>query len=169
MKTKIIFLISLSVTLFQCGTEEKIAKSPMWGVDYSDEGSTAYVQGAIEQLNAGPKTIYIVSEGALRQAQEELHTVYFKFENGESLQFLVRKQTIDNNYHYPATDSENQLVSVVFNGVSLELKESTVLIQPHPEENKLHVITSIHTLNAGDFAGTLTRIPLLKGEAAQVP
>jgi hypothetical protein len=163
MKTKIVLLLSLSVIFFQCSTEEKIAKSPLWGVDYSEESTTTFVQGAIEQENAGPKTIYIASEGSLRQSEEQVHIISLKFENGESLQLFVTKKTLDNNYHFPANESENQLISAVFNGVPLELSESSILIQPHPEENKLHVITDLHTVNAGHFNGTLSRIPLLKG------
>lgn len=163
MKTKIVLLVSLSVVLFQCSTEEKIAKSPLWGVDYSEESTTAFVQGAIEQQNAGPKTVYIVNEGSLRPDTEDRHTISLKFENGESLQILVTKKTVDNNYHYPGLESENQFVSAIFNGVPLDLTESSISIQPRLEENKLHVITNVHTLNAGDFNGTLSRIPLLKG------
>lgn len=162
MKTRIVLLISLSVVLFQCSTEEKVSKSTLWGVDYSEESTTAYVQGAIEQQNAGPKIIYIVNEGSLRPAQEDQHTISLKFENGESLQLLVSKKTMDNNYHYPGYESENRLLSVTFNGVPLELKESALSIQPRLEENKLHIITNLHTVSAGDFNGTLSRIPLLK-------
>jgi hypothetical protein len=164
MKTRIVFLISLSVILFHCSTEEKIAKSPLWGVDYSEKSTTAFVQGAIEQQNAGPKTIYIVTEGALRPSQEDRHTISLKFENGESLQLLVTKKTLDNNYHYPGNDTENQLLSAIFCGKPLELKESSISIQARLEENKFHIITNVHTLDAGDFNGTLSRIPLLKGE-----
>ena len=162
MKTKFVLWVSLSVILFQCSTEEKIAKSPLWGVDYSEESTTAFVQGAIEQQNAGPKIIYIVNEGSLRPDQDDRHTIYLKFENGESLQLLVTKKTVDNNYHFPGQESENQLLAAVFNGVPLDLMESAISIQPRLEENKLHVITNVHTLNAGDFNGTLSRIPLLK-------
>ncbi len=163
MKTKIVLLVSLSVVLFQCNTEENIAKSPLWGVDYSEESTTAFVQGAIEQQNAGPKIVYIANEGSLRPDQEDRHTIYLKFENGESLQILVTKKTVDNNYHFPGVESENQLLSAVFNGVPLELAESSISIQPRLEENKLNVITNMHTINAGDFNGALSRIPLLKG------
>ena len=165
MKTKIVLLISLSVILFQCSTEEEIAKSPIWGVDFSEESTMAFAQGSIEQQNAGPKAIYIVNQGALRQTDETFHTISFSFENGESLELIVTKKTVDHNYHYPGTESENQLVSATFNGVALELNESSVAIQPHPEENKLHIITNMHTVNAGDFNGILSRVPLLKGTA----
>ena len=165
MKTKIVLLMSLSVILFQCSTEEKIAKSPLWGVDFSEESTVAFAQGSIEQYNAGPKTIYIVNEGSLREAEASIHAVSFSFENGESLQLIVTKKTVDYNYHFPGVESENQLVSATFNGTPLDLKESSISIQPHPEENKLHIITNMHTLNAGDFDGIFSRVPLLKAIA----
>ena len=162
MKTKLVLLISLSVILFQCATEGEMAKSPLWGVDFSDESATTYAQGSVEQQNAGPKVIYIVKGGSLRETQENFYKIYFSFENGETLELTVIKKTVDCNYHFPGNESENQLVSAVFNGAALDLTESSVAIQPHPEENKLHVITSMRTMNAGDFSGTLTRVPLLK-------
>jgi len=163
MKTKILLLIGLSLLLFQC-TEENVAKSPLWGVDFSDEATSTFAQGAIEQQNAGPKVIHIVNNGALRQtAAEGFYTISFSFENGESLQLTVTKKTADYNYHFPGSESGNQLISAIFNGNLLDLKESAISIQPHKEENKLHIVTNVHTLNAGDFNGTLTRIPLLGG------
>jgi hypothetical protein len=165
MKTKFLFLIGLAALLFQCSTEEDVTKkSPLWGVEFSEESTTTFAQGALEQQNAGPKVIYIVNEGALRQTElEGVYTISFAFENGEALELTITKKTNDYNYHFPGTETENQLISALFNGNSLELKESSIAIQPHQEENKLHIVTNMHTLNAGDFNGTLTRIPLLKG------
>lgn len=162
MKTKILLLIGLALVLFQC-TEENVAKSLLWGIDFSDEATTSFAQGALEQQNAGPKVIYIVNNGSLRQTEGEVYTLSFLFENGESLQLTVTKKTADYNYHFPGIDSENQLVSAVFNGNTLDLKESSISIQPKQGDNKLDVVTNMHTLNAGDFNGTLTRVPLVGG------
>ncbi len=161
MKTKVLLLISLSTLLFRCATDEE-TKSPVWGVDFSTESATIYAQGAIEQQNGGPKVTYIVNSAALRQAEEELYTISLAFENGESIQLVVTKKTADCNYHFPGNEEENQLVSAVFNGNALDLTESSISIQPHLEENKLHIITNMHTVNAGDFNGTLSRVPLVK-------
>lgn len=161
MKTKFLLLISLSTLLFRCGTDEE-TKSPVWGVDFSTESATVYAQGAIEQQNAGPNVTYIVNSASLRQSEEEVYTVSFAFENGESIQLVVTKKTADCNYHFPGNEEENQLISAVFNGNVLDLTESSISIQPHLEENKLHIITNMHTVNAGDFNGTLSRVPLVK-------
>ena len=164
MKTKFLFLIGLSTLLFQCSTEEDVTKkSPLWGVEFSEESSVSFVQGALEQQNAGPKVIYVANAGSVRQTEVDgVYTISFAFENGESLELAVTKKTTDYNYHFPGAESENQLISAIFNGDVLDLKESAVSIQPHQEENKFHIVTNMHTLNAGDFNGTLTRIPLLK-------
>ena len=164
MKTKFLFLIGLSTLLFQCSTEEDVTKkSPLWGVEFSEESTATFVQGALEQQNAGPKVTYIANAGALRETDVAgVYTISFTFENGESLELAVTKKTADYNYHFPGVESENQLISAIFNGDALDLKESAVSIQPHQEENKFHIVTNMHTLNAGDFNGTLTRIPLLK-------
>ena len=162
MKTKFLLLISLSVAFFQCSTEAEITKSPIWGVDYSAESTTGFAEGSIEQQNDGPKVIYIVNSGALREVGENVYNISFTFENGGSLQLGIIKNTADYNYHFPGNESENQLVSATFNGNALDLAESSISIQPDGGDNKLHVITNMHTLNAGDFNGTSSRIPLLK-------
>ena len=163
MKTKIVLLISLSVLFFQCSKEGVETKSPLWGVDFSAENTTGFAEGAIEQQNdEGPKVIYIVSSGALREAEENFYTVSFTFENGESLELGIIKKTADYNYHFPGNESDNRLISATFNGEVLDLTDSSISIQPDQGDNKLHVITNMHTLNAGDFNGTLSRIPLLK-------
>jgi hypothetical protein len=161
MKTKFSLLICLSALLFQCATEEQ-TKSPIWGVDFSTESATIQAEGAIERENAGPSVMYIVNSAYLRQADDDLYNISSTFENGESIQLVVTKKTADCNYHYPGTESENQLISAIFNGVALNLAESSIAVQPHLEENKLHIITDMHTLNAGDFNGTLSRVPLVK-------
>jgi hypothetical protein len=160
MKTKLSLLICLSAVLFQCATEEE-TKSPLWGIDFSTESATIYAEGAIEQLNGGSKVMYIVNTASLRET-EGLYNISFTFENGESIQLVVTKKTANLDYHYPGTESENQLVSAIFNGSALDLTESSISVQPHLEENKLHIITNVNTLNAGKFNGTLSRVPLVK-------
>jgi len=160
MKTKFSLLIFLSALLFQCATEED-PKSPLWGVDFSTESATVYAQGAIEQQNGSSKVMYIVNSAYLREA-DGLYNISFTFENGETIQLVVTKKTADCNYHYPGTESENQLISAIFNGNALHLTESSIAVQPHLEENKLHIITDMHTSNAGHFNGILSRVPLVK-------
>src|SRR5688500_6340753 len=110
MKTKLLLLISLSVLLFQCSSEEE-TKSPLWGVDFSTEAMVSYAEGALEQQNSGPKITYVVNAASLRQSEEDIYSVSFTFENGETLQLSITKKTADYNYHFPGTDLENQLIS----------------------------------------------------------
>jgi hypothetical protein len=65
-------------------------------------------------------------------------------------------------YLFPGDQTGNRLVSATFNGNALDLAESSISIQPDQGDNKLHIITNMHTYNAGDFSGTLSRIPLLR-------
>ncbi len=160
MKTKLSLLICLSAVLFQCATDVE-TKSPIWGVDFSTESATIYAEGAIEQQHGESKVMYIINSAYLREAQG-LYNISFTFENGETIQLVVTKKTADCNYHYPGTDSENQLVSAIFNGTALDLTESSIAVQPHLEENKLHIITDMHSRNAGHFNGILSRVPLVK-------
>ena len=163
MKTKIFLLISLSILLFQCSTEEKIAKSTLWGVDFSDENTTAFAQGTVELQKETSQIVYVLNDGSIRQTEENLYTISLAFENGESLQLTVTKKTSDCNFNFPADDSSNQLVAASFNGNPLNLDESSIVIQPQQGENKLSVmITNMHTVDAGSFNGTLTRVPLLQ-------
>jgi hypothetical protein len=160
MKATIFLLIA--VLLIQCNTEEKISKSTLWGIDFSDSNTTVFAQGTIEKQNPEVKIVYVVSEGALRQVEDNLYSIDLTFDNGESLKLIVAKKTNDYNFHFPGSDAENQLVTAVFNGATLNLSESAIAIQPELGDNKLNIVTNMHTVDAGDFNGTLTRIPLLQ-------
>jgi hypothetical protein len=161
MKTKFLLVVCLSVLLFQC-TEEKNMKSPLWGVDFSTESTISLAQGSLDQQNAESKVTYVVSAASLRQSKDHFYNIDFTFENGETLKLSITKKTADFNYHFPGTETENQLISAVFNGNALDLKASSIAIQPDQGENKLHIIADMHTMNAGDFNGTLSRVPLIK-------
>jgi len=160
MKATIFLLIA--VLLIQCNTEEKISKSTLWGIDFSDSNTRVFAQGTIEKQNPDAKVVYVVSEGALRQVEGNLYSIDLIFDNNESLKLIVAKKTSDYNFHFPGSDAENQLVSALFNGVALNLNESAISIQPELGDNKLNIVTNMHTVDAGDFNGTLTRIPLLQ-------
>jgi hypothetical protein len=163
MKTKVSLLISLSILLFQCSTEEKIAKSTLWGVDFSDESTTAFAQGTIELQKQESTLVYVLKEGSIRQAEENLYTVSLVFDNGESLQLTVTKETADCNFNFPADASSNRLVAASLNGNALNLAESSIVIQPQQGDNKLNItIANMQTVEAENFNGTLTRVPLLQ-------
>lgn len=157
----IIFLL-MGALLFQCNTEEKISKSTVWGVDFSDASTSSFAQGTIEKQNSSAKVVYVVAEGALHEVGGNLYVINVAFDNGESLELTVTKKTNDYNFHFPGSESDNQFVSAIFNGTPLTLHESAVAIQPQTGDNKLNVVANIHSVDNGDFNGTLTRIPLLK-------
>ena len=162
MKTKLLLLlVSLSAILGACSAEDEL-RSPLWGIDYSDENSSGFAMGAVEQFIGDSKTTYIVKMANLRCAEGDVYTLLYTFESGDAMELRIAKKTIDYNYTFPANEGGNQLLGVTFNGEMLNLAESKVSIQPRTEENKLATIAKIQTVNKGLFDGAIGRVPLLK-------
>lgn len=160
MKTKLLLLISLSVILGACGAEDET--SPLWGIDFSNENSSGFAMGSVDQFNAETKTTYIVKTANLRCAGGDVYTLFYTFESGDEMEIKIAKKTIDYNYPFPGNEGENQLLSVTFNAETLSLAEGKVTIQPRTEENKLSTITKLLTVNNAVFNGAIGRVPLLK-------
>ncbi|MBT1705844.1 hypothetical protein [Chryseosolibacter indicus] len=164
MKLKFLTL-ALCIGLFTaCNDDDD--KSPSWGIDYSSPETTLSAQGSIDQQNAGPKVTFVVDEAyvVLSEDDKNLHVVRYQFSSNDYLDLIIAKRTSDYNYHFPGSKNENTLVSAIYNGKALSLKESAVSIQPRPEEDSFHTVVNVHTNDAGDFNGTVNGVPLLKRE-----
>ncbi len=162
MKTKLLLLICLSVAMGACTTEEETL-SPLWGIEYSDENSTGFASGSVNQFIDQTKATYIAKTGAMREVSNGVFTLSFTFESGESMDIKVIKRTIDQNFYYPGNDGGNQLLSAIFRGELLSLDANTKLtIMPRTEENKLATLAKIYTVDKGLFEGAVGRVPLLK-------
>jgi len=162
MKTKLLLLISLSVSIGACSTEEEVL-SPLWGIEYSEEHSASFAMGSINQYIGQTKTTYIVKTAQLRNVSANVFTLLYTFDSGEAMELKVVKRTIDHNFWFPGNDGGNQLLSVIFKGELLSLdSDSKVSIQPRTEENKVATIASLYTPNIGLFDGAIGRVPLLK-------
>lgn len=161
MKTKLLLLISLSVAIGACTAEEDL--SPLWGIEYSDENSTGFASGSVNQFIDQSKSTYIAKTAAMREVSNGVFTLSFTFEGGESMEIKIVKRTIDHNFYYPGNDGGNQLISAIFQGELLSLDANTkISIQPRTEENKLATIAKIYTVDKGLFDGAIGRVPLLK-------
>lgn len=160
MKTKLLLLVSLSAILGACGAEDET--SPLWGIDFSNENSSGFAMGAVDQFKAETKTTYIVKTANLRCAGGDVYTLLYTFESGDAMDIKIAKKTIGNNYPFPGNEGENQLLSVTFNGEVLSLFEGKVSIQPRTEENKFTTITELQTVGNAVFDGAIVRVPLLK-------
>jgi len=160
MKTKLLLLISLSGILGACSVEDEI--SPLWGVDFSDETSSGFAMGSVDQFIDETKTTYIVKTANLRCAEGDVYTLSYTFESGDAMEIKIAQKTIDYKYLISANETENQLLSVTFNAETLSLAEGKVSIQPRTEENKLSTITKLLTVNNAVFNGAIGRVPLLK-------
>ncbi len=162
MKTRLLLLISLSVSIGACTTEEE-GPSPLWGIEYSEENASSFAMGSVNQYIDQTKTTYIVKTAQLRNVSSNVFTLLYTFDSGEAMELKVVKRTIDTNFWFPGNDGGNQLLSVMFKGELLSLDtDSKVSIQPRTEENKVATIATIHTLNKGLFDGAIGRVPLLK-------
>jgi len=147
--------------LFAC-TEGEERDAPLWGIDYSDASTSGFAIGSVDKQNAGTKTTYIAKAANLQLVKDDIYQLTYAFDSGDQLQITVTKKTADYNYHFPGTASENQIIVALFNGETLDLSESAIAIQPRTEENKFYTVANLHTNNAGDFNGTVGRVPLLK-------
>lgn len=162
MKTIYLLLVSLPVILFSCSTEDEVI-SPLWGIDFSAENSSALVTGSVEQFIGQTKTTYIIKTANLRSSGGGVvHALLYTFESGATMEIKIAKRTVDTSYFYPGTAEANQLLSATFNGIALSLGESKVMVQPRTEENKLATIIRLQTSDKGFFDGTVGRVPLLK-------
>jgi len=160
MKTTLSFLLLLSAMLGACTTEDTL--SPLWGIDFSNETSSGFAMGSVDQYKADTKTIYLVKAANLRCAGEDNYVLSYTFESGEVLELSIIKRTTDSNYVFPGVEGENQLLSAVFNGESLNLVNSRVTVQPRTDENKFATVTKLQTLDEVVFDGSIGRVPLLK-------
>ena len=162
MKTKLLLLISVAVAIVACTPEDE-PESPLWGIEYSDQNSTGFASGSVNQFIDQTKSTYIAKTASLREVNTGVFMLTCTFESGESMDIKVIKRTIDQNFYYPGNDGGNQLVSAIFNGELLSLTGDTKLsIQPRTEENKLATIAKIYTVDKGLFDGAIGRVPLIK-------
>lgn len=161
MKTKLLLLICLSVAIGACTTEEDL--SPLWGIEYSDENSTGFASGTVNQFIDQTKSTYVAKTASMREVNSGVFMLSFTFESGETMDIKVIKRTIDTNFYYPGNDGGNQIITAIFQGDLLSLDANTkVSIQPRTEENKLAVIGKLYTTDKGLFDGAIGRVPLLK-------
>jgi hypothetical protein len=162
MKTKLLLLISLAVAIGACTTEEELL-SPIWGIEYSDQNSTGFASGSVNQFLDQTKSTFIAKTAEMREVNANVFMLTYTFESGESMELKIIKRTIDQNFYYPGNDGGNQLLSAIFHGELLSLDtDSKVSIQPRTEENKLATIAKIYTVDKGLFDGAIGRVPLLK-------
>ena len=161
MKRTLLLLLSLSVFLGACSTEEEKA-SPQWGIDFSSEITSGYAMGAVDQYKAETKTSYIVKMANLRSAGDDVFALAYTFESGDALELRIVKKSPRSDYFFPGNAGENQLLSATFNGKPLLLVDSRVSIQPRTDENKLATATKLQTSEEVVFDGTIGRVPLLK-------
>lgn len=132
-----------------------------WGVDHAGADAIVHAEGTIDQQNAGPKVTYTVESAYLTTLENGTHLLHYRFTSQDSLELLIGKRSADYNYHSDATSDQNVLLSVAFNNSAMALEGSAVSIQPRSDENRFHTVVNVHTLDKGDFNGTINGVPLV--------
>ena len=162
MKTILLLLVSLSVILGACTTEDEMI-SPLWGIDFSTENVAGFATGTVDRFEAETKTTYIVKAANLRCAGGNIYKLSYNFESGDIMEITLAKRTAENNFLFPGNSGENQLLSATFNSEMLDLThESKISVQPREGENKLATVTRLQTLGHRLYDGAIGRVPLLK-------
>ena len=125
-------------------------------------GPSTEAVGEISQQNAGPKRNFQVEEAALFWLEDNVYALQYIFTTGDQLEIILAEATQDFNYHFPKPFSENQILEVFFNEAFLELKDAALSLQPRPEAGGFHTVVNIHTLDFGDWNGTVNRVPYIE-------
>ena len=91
MKTTLLLLVSLSVVLSACSTEDEVI-SPLWGIDFSAENSSGFATGSVEQFIGQSKTTYIIKTANLRCSGGDVYSLLYTFETGETMELKYLKE-----------------------------------------------------------------------------
>lgn len=135
---------------------------PDWGINSLGMDKASLASGSIDLQNNGPKVTYDAAAAYVSTLSgTNLFKVTFKFTSTDSLMLIVAKNTNDYNYHFQAGANENQLLYVIFDRDTLKLSESAIAIQPRAESNTFSTVTNIHTIDHGDFNGTIDNVVLI--------
>ncbi len=162
MNIRLILCTTLLAAVFlpACKKNDPEPSYPL-GINYSEYLMAKNAVGSIDQQNSGPKKTYTVDYAYVKPIPNAQYRFMMHFTSQDSLQVIFAKATADYNYHYPKPVQENQLLYVVLNKDTLALKDAALSLQPRPNDNNFYTVSNLHTLKAGDFNGTVEKVPLL--------
>lgn len=131
------------------------------GIGFSDPTTAMAASGNIDKQNAGPKVTYTVRKASVFPTGNGIYVARYNFTSGDSLDLVVVRRTTDYNYHSDDEVAKNRLAHVIFNKDTLELNASAVAIQPIMDQNRFSTVVNVHTVDRGDFNGTVNSVPLV--------
>lgn len=156
------FLAITLCVVFAVACNDDDQEGSYWGVGHAGADAIVHAEGTIDQQNAGPKATYTVESAYLTTLENGTHLLHYRFTSQDSLELFIGKRSEDYNYHSDATSDQNVLLRVTFNNSALVLKDGTaVSIQPRSDENRFHTVVNVHTVDKGDFNGTVNSVPLV--------
>jgi hypothetical protein len=141
---------------------DEVEKPSIWGVYYSRPEAAAVAAGIVEKKNGGTRLTLSVQRASVRHIIGEEYLLSYYFSSSDSLTLGIIKRTTDFNFNYALNDNGNEIKYAKFNSSVLALSSTQVLIQPKTAENKFETVLNIHTIESGDFLGTVSGVPLLK-------
>lgn len=125
-------------------------------------GPATLAEGEISQQNAGPKRVFQVAEASIVWIENNVFSLKYWFTSEDCLELIIAEVNQDYNYHYPKPPSENQILEVYFNENFIELRDAALSLQPRPDDGGFHTVVNVHTLDFGDWNGTVNRVPYLE-------
>jgi hypothetical protein len=162
MKTKLLLAFGFVAGFIAC--TEEVDKPTLWGIEYSEPQASKLVAGLIERQEVNTNVTFVVNQAYLKETVNGRFMLSYKFSSNDSLKVIINKKTSDVNYAFPGQEESNELLYATFNQDTLDLKESSVSIQPKTGQNKFTTIIKLKTNDFGDFEGTVNSIPLLRPE-----
>jgi hypothetical protein len=131
------------------------------GIGFSDPRTATTASGSLDQQNAGPKVTYTVAKASVFPTANGIYVLRYNFTSNDSMDLVVVRRTTDYNYHSDNQVAKNSLAQVIFNRDTLQLNASAVAIQPLTDQNRFSTVVNVHTVEKGDFNGTVIGVPLV--------
>lgn len=159
---KYLYVILLILPFFACDPEGDPLDDCFLCEEFPFNPSVDLAEGEISVQNAGPKEVFQVDSASLQWLEENRYVLSYYFTSGDYLDIYIAEVTHDFNYHFPKPIEENQILEVYFDDELLDLDNAALSLQPRPSEGSFHTVVNIHTLNAGDWNGTVNKVPLVE-------
>lgn len=163
---KIIAPLFLAILLYSCNNDN-VLPNDFYGIEKRSTGSEEVTEASGQLLNQNNETIqqsliaYQVKAAFIKQSEANTYHLKMNFITKDSLSLYILKQNDDLNFHSDAKENQNTLLLSIFNQDTLEMEPGALSLQPVQENNTFTAVTNLHTINLGDFNGTVKGIPFL--------
>ncbi|MEM6807297.1 MAG: hypothetical protein AAF696_38200 [Bacteroidota bacterium] len=120
-----------------------------------------FANGRISVQNQVPREEFDVVGAAVVWIERNIYSLTYLLDTGDTYEIIFAKCSKDFNYHFPRNNTENKILEIFWNNVSFPLRDAALSLQPQRGINFTAII-NIHSLDFGDWQGTVREIPLLE-------